>query len=185
MLSAAMRSGAVASRQKQRCRPALAWARRLPPPDPGNYVRAHRTMPEEMRTLGSPSGSAAALSFAKPRRVPMRSGDELGIVRVRRLVTFGSEEIGQIWRSRAVIGHARSCVAVSPALSRTLPLVGVAGRPCSWADKARLVGEDHRLDATAEVEFAQDAADVGFDRALLEEELGGDLGVGLALGDQE
>ena len=66
MLSAAMRSGAVALRQKQRCRPALARARRLPPPDPGNYVRAHRTMPEEMRTLGSPSGSASALSFAKP-----------------------------------------------------------------------------------------------------------------------
>ena len=76
-------------------------------------------------------------------------------------------------------------VAVSRALSRTLQLVGVAGRPCSWADKARLVGEDHRLDAAAEVEFAQDAADVGFDRALLEEKLGGDLSVALALGDQE
>ena len=28
----------------------------LPFPDPGNYARAHRTMPEEMRTQGSQSG---------------------------------------------------------------------------------------------------------------------------------
>ena len=69
--------------------------------------------------------------------------------------------------------------------TRTLQLVGPASRPRSRADQPRLVSEDHGLDAAAELEFAEDAADVGLDRALLQEELGGDLGVALALGDQE
>src|SRR2546425_4442449 len=37
-------------------------------------------------------------------------------------------------------------------------------------DQAGLVGEDHGLDAVAEAQFGQDAADVGLDRGLGEEE---------------
>jgi hypothetical protein len=42
---------------------------------------------------------------------------------------------------------------------------------------ARLVGEDHDLDAVAELELHLDALDVGADGGFLDEQLGGDLPV--------
>jgi hypothetical protein len=40
-----------------------------------------------------------------------------------------------------------------------------------------LVREDHRLDAVAQVELRENVRDVGLDRVLADDELGGDLGV--------
>src|SRR5437667_12215856 len=51
-------------------------------------------------------------------------------------------------------------------------------------DKPRLVGEDHRLHAVAQVEFRQDAGHVTFHGRLAEEERGGDLSVGHAAGEK-
>src|SRR5215510_9425124 len=47
-----------------------------------------------------------------------------------------------------------------------------------------LVGEDHGLDAVAEVELSQDPFQVGLDRRLLDEQVGGDLGIGQAARDE-
>jgi len=50
-------------------------------------------------------------------------------------------------------------------------------------DETGLVGEDDRLDAVAEVEFLEDAGDVGFDGPVANDEFGGDLRVGQATCD--
>ena len=51
-------------------------------------------------------------------------------------------------------------------------------------DQARLVRGDHRLGPVAQAELGQHPADVGLDRLLADDEPGGDLRVGQALGDQ-
>src|SRR5215469_10610379 len=51
------------------------------------------------------------------------------------------------------------------------------------ADQAVLVGVDDGLDPVTQAEFGQDAADVGLDGCLGQEEPLGDLGVGVAGGD--
>src|SRR5579884_130930 len=56
-------------------------------------------------------------------------------------------------------------------------LISAAGR-----DQARLVGEDHRLDAVAQAELGQEVGDVGLDRRLADVEALGDLGVRQAPG---
>jgi len=88
------------------------------------------------------------------------------------------------WLPTRVCGGDGS-VDLCPSLGRALRLVGPASGPCSGGYEAGLVGEDYRLDAAVEVEFGEDAADVGLDGAFLEEELAGDLCVAVALGDQE
>src|SRR5699024_8981440 len=52
------------------------------------------------------------------------------------------------------------------------------------ADESGFVGEDDGLDAVADLEFHEDASDVGLDRRLSEEEPLSDLGVAQPLGDE-
>src|SRR5207244_2461108 len=47
----------------------------------------------------------------------------------------------------------------------------------SGLDQTGLVGEDDRLYAVAQVEFLEDAGDVGFRGSVADDEFGGDLGV--------
>src|SRR5205809_3005668 len=47
----------------------------------------------------------------------------------------------------------------------------------SGLDETGLVGEDDRLYAVAQVEFLEDAGDVGFRGSVADDEFGGDLGV--------
>src|SRR5580700_11412014 len=61
--------------------------------------------------------------------------------------------------------------------------VGLVGRGGAWGDQAGFVGEDDGLDAVAEAELGQDAADVDLHGALGQEQAGGDLAVGHAGGD--
>ena len=51
-------------------------------------------------------------------------------------------------------------------------------------DEAGLVGSDHRLRPVVGVELGEDAADVGLDRFVADEEVAGNLGVGASCGDQ-
>ncbi len=44
-------------------------------------------------------------------------------------------------------------------------------------DETGFVGEDDGLHAVAQVEFLEDASDVGFHGSVADDELGGDLGV--------
>jgi RND superfamily putative drug exporter len=66
-------------------------------------------------------------------------------------------------------GHGRR---QSASWGRATALRGATGR-----DEAARVGEDHRLDAVARADLREDALDVGLDRRLLDDELGGDLPV--------
>jgi hypothetical protein len=52
------------------------------------------------------------------------------------------------------------------------------GRTCRH-DDAGLVGEDNDLEAVPQVEFGQNAGDVGFDGRLADDEVPGDLLVGM------
>lgn len=47
-------------------------------------------------------------------------------------------------------------------------------------DEAALVGENHRLHPVAEAELGEDAGDVGLDRALADEQVGGGYGLAFA-----
>src|SRR4051794_31076037 len=51
-------------------------------------------------------------------------------------------------------------------------------------DESGLVGVDDGLCSVAEVEFGVDACDVGLDGRVADDELRGDLGVGVAAGDE-
>ena len=51
-------------------------------------------------------------------------------------------------------------------------------------DESAFVGEDDGLGAVVEVEFGEDAGDVGLDRCVAEDELAGDAVVGEAAGDE-
>jgi len=62
---------------------------------------------------------------------------------------------------------------------------GFAGRSRVPRDcQAGLVGQDDGLDPVAELELGQEPGDVGLDGGVAEGELGGDLGVAQAAGQQ-
>ena len=63
--------------------------------------------------------------------------------------------------------------------SRRIDSVGVAG-----SDDAGFVGEDDGLYPVAEVEFGEDAGDVAFHGGVAEVEVGCDLGIGEAAGEE-
>ena len=72
-----------------------------------------------------------------------------------------------------------------PATAPRLPTVGDReDQEGARRDQAGLVGEDHRLHAVAQPQLGEHVADVGLDRRLADHQLGGDLRVGHALGDQ-
>ena len=52
------------------------------------------------------------------------------------------------------------------------------------AARAAFVGEDHGLHTVSKAELGEDVGHVGLDGRLAEEQGGGDLGVGEALGDE-
>jgi hypothetical protein len=56
--------------------------------------------------------------------------------------------------------------------------------PGPWAHQAGLIGEHHRLDPVAELELGQQVGDVALDGGVADEQLGGDLGIGQAPGDE-
>jgi hypothetical protein len=54
----------------------------------------------------------------------------------------------------------------------------------AWLDESAFVGEDVGLGAVVHVEFLEHAGDVGLDGGLAEDEVAGDVAVGLAAGEE-
>jgi hypothetical protein len=87
----------------------------------------------------------------------------------------------------------RRCLAVLGAESELDVLLEVEAarrRRRRWClraglDDAAFVGEDHGLDAVAQSEFHEDAADVAFDGRVGDDQALGDLVVGEAAGDED
>ena len=64
------------------------------------------------------------------------------------------------------------------------PLRALAPVAVAWGHQPAFVGDDDELGAVARVQLGHDAADVGLGGQRAEEQAGGDLVVGQALGDQ-
>src|SRR5215469_14452943 len=74
----------------------------------------------------------------------------------------------------------QAAAAKATSAGRARPVTGLL----TGTDEAALVGEDDGLSAVAQRELHQDAADVGLDRLLRDDQVGGDLRVRQAAGDE-
>ena len=118
--------------------------------------------------------------------------------------------IGAFWYDFVVGDDWRVAVVVVAALALTAVLVHAAGVNAWWLlpvcvfaalgwslrratpddssagapDQAVVEGEDHGRGAVAQPQLGEHVVDVRLDRALADEQLGGDLAVGLAPADQ-
>ena len=68
-------------------------------------------------------------------------------------------------------------------MPRGIPLRDAAGGSAIRVHEAGAVGERDGLHAVAQPQLGEDVVDVGLDGGFAEEERGGDLGVGMSVGD--